>query len=70
VILCKENEKDLEDIPEEIRKNINFHIVEDIGQVLDVALNAEDFKKLSKGSGTSGKKSTAKKSTGKTSKSA
>lgn len=70
VILCKENEKDLEDIPEEIRKNINFHIVEDIGQVLDVALNAEDFKKLSKGSGTTGKKSTARKSTGKTSKSA
>jgi len=71
VILCKENEKDLEDIPEEIRKNINFHIVEDIGQVLDVALNAEDFKKLSKGTRSAGKKSmTTKKSTSKTSKSA
>jgi len=45
IILCKDNEKDLEDIPKEILNRIEFHIVEDISEVLEVAFVAADLKK-------------------------
>lgn len=38
VILCRKNERDLKEIPEEIRKDIRFHFVEDVNEVLKVAL--------------------------------
>ena len=38
VILPKRNDADLEDLPEEVRKDINFIFVETIDQVLDAAL--------------------------------
>jgi ATP-dependent Lon protease len=38
VILPKRNEKDMEDIPEHIRKEMTFHFVETIDQVFDLAL--------------------------------
>ncbi|MDH5372057.1 MAG: endopeptidase La, partial [Acidimicrobiia bacterium] len=38
VIVPFRNEADLDDVPEVIREDINFHIVENIGQVLDIAL--------------------------------
>src|SRR6184192_3447505 len=38
VILPKRNEGDLEDVPEQVRNDITFHIAESIDQVLDWAL--------------------------------
>lgn len=37
VILPKENKKDMEEIPEKIKKDINFEFVDHLDQVLDVA---------------------------------
>ena len=37
VIIPEENDKDLSDIPEEIRGGLHFHKVEDMAQVLDLA---------------------------------
>lgn len=42
VIIPKQNEKDLEDIPEEIRKEMKFYPVSNMNQVLDIALKKED----------------------------
>lgn len=41
VILCRRNEKDLREIPEDIRKDIKFHLVEDVNEVLKICLNIE-----------------------------
>ncbi len=38
IVLPKENEKDLDDIPEEIRAVMEFHLVEDVDEVLRLAL--------------------------------
>lgn len=43
VILPKTNEKDVEKIPEEIRKNIKFNFVSEISEVLKIALIGSDF---------------------------
>ncbi|WP_436416414.1 endopeptidase La [Petrimonas sp.] len=49
IILCKENEKDILEIKSEYVAGLNFHYVEDVKQVLDIALleekveNAKDF---------------------------
>jgi ATP-dependent Lon protease len=48
IILCKANEKDLEEIPREIKKKVKFHIVQDISGVLDVAFLPEDYEKARK----------------------
>ncbi len=42
VILPKRNEGDLDDVPEQVREQMTFHVAEDIGQVLAVALRASD----------------------------
>ena len=41
IILCKENKKDIEEIPEEYLKGLSFHYAEDIQDVLDFALLKE-----------------------------
>lgn len=38
VIVPKRNEQDLDDVPEEVRDEMTFHVLDDIGAVLDVAL--------------------------------
>src|SRR5258706_16099142 len=38
VIVPKRNEKDLPDIPEEVRKALKFHFVSNIDEVMQVAL--------------------------------
>ncbi len=43
VILPKRNEKDLDDLPDEVRDGMNFELVERIDQVLDMALEAESI---------------------------
>ncbi|UOF01884.1 endopeptidase La [Bdellovibrio reynosensis] len=41
VILCNKNEKDLKEIPKEILKDIQFHFVEDVNDVLKLTLGVE-----------------------------
>ena len=43
VILPKENERDLEDLPEEVRKTLDVHLVEELGDVLSLALRGARF---------------------------
>jgi ATP-dependent Lon protease len=43
VILPKENARDLEDLPEEVRKTIEVHLVEELGDVLSLALRGARF---------------------------
>jgi ATP-dependent Lon protease len=38
LILPKQNEKDLEDIPEKVKKEIHFHFVDKMVDVLKIAL--------------------------------
>jgi len=38
LVLPQPNEKDLEDIPEKVRKEITFHFVEKMIDVLEIAL--------------------------------
>ena len=42
VILPKRNEGDLEDVPEQVREQITFHPVDDVQEVLAIALRAEE----------------------------
>ena len=41
VIVPKRNEGDLEDVPEQVRDQMTFHIADDISDVLEVAVRAE-----------------------------
>ena len=41
IVVSKENEKDLEDIPAEVRDVLTIHMVEEMGEVLAVALDGE-----------------------------
>ncbi len=41
LILSKENEKDLADIPEEVREDLTIHTVDTIDEVLKFALEAQ-----------------------------
>jgi ATP-dependent Lon protease len=43
VILPKENAPDLEDLPAEVRKTLEVHLVEELGEVLSVALRGARF---------------------------
>ena len=54
IILPKENEADLEDIPDEVAEHLTFHSVEDLDQVIAVAL-VPDMVKPGKGKRAGGK---------------
>jgi ATP-dependent Lon protease len=54
IILPKENEADLEDIPEEVAENLTFHCVEDLDSVISIALVNERRKAKPKRKGTPG----------------
>jgi ATP-dependent Lon protease len=43
IILPKDNERDLEDLPEEVRKMLDLHLVEELGEVLTLALRGARF---------------------------
>ncbi len=43
VILPKENERDLEDLPDEVRKTLEVHLVDDLDEVLSLALRGARF---------------------------
>jgi len=40
-ILPKENEADLDDLPKEVRDTLTVHLVEELGQVIDIALDGQ-----------------------------
>jgi ATP-dependent Lon protease len=42
IVLPKENEREIEDLPEEVRRQLVFHPVETLDQVLAVALGDRD----------------------------
>jgi ATP-dependent Lon protease len=41
IIISKANEKDLADVPEEVRDDLQIHLVEMVDEVLEIALNKE-----------------------------
>ncbi len=41
VILCHRNEKDLREVPEDVRKDLKFHFVNDVNEVLKITLGVE-----------------------------
>jgi ATP-dependent Lon protease len=43
VILPKENEPDLDDLPDDVRKTLDVHLVEELGDVLTLALRGARF---------------------------
>ena len=43
VVLPKDNEADLEDLPEDVRQSLEVHLVEDLGEVLSLALRGARF---------------------------
>jgi ATP-dependent Lon protease len=45
IIIPKDNEADLEDLQEDVRKKLTVHLVEDLNQVIDLALISGDPKK-------------------------
>ncbi|MCK8815846.1 endopeptidase La [Natroniella sulfidigena] len=42
IILCKQNKKDLEDVPDNIKRDLEFIFVEDMDQVLEAAIIGEE----------------------------
>jgi ATP-dependent Lon protease len=43
IVLPKENEADLEDLPDDVRRSLEVHLVEDLGEVLSLALRGARF---------------------------
>jgi ATP-dependent Lon protease len=43
IVLPKENERDLEDLPEDVRRSLDVHAVEELGEVLSLALRGAKF---------------------------
>jgi ATP-dependent Lon protease len=43
IVLPKDNEADLEDLPDDVRKSLDVHLVEDLGEVLSLALRGARF---------------------------
>src|SRR5437763_13367256 len=56
VIVPKRNEKDLPDIPDEVKETVKFHFVENIDQVLEVALGASTKSKPTPGKAANGQR--------------
>jgi ATP-dependent Lon protease len=44
VLLPKDNEADLEDLPEEVRSTIDFHFAEELGDVLALTLRGASYR--------------------------
>ncbi len=49
VIVPKRNERDMVDIPEEVRKSLKFHFVENIDQAMKIALGKSPQKAAANG---------------------
>ena len=44
IILCKENEKDVDEVPAEFIKGLKFHYVEEMEEMLEIALEKKKIK--------------------------
>jgi ATP-dependent Lon protease len=44
IVICKDNRKDIEEIPEKYLKGVSFHYVEDVADVWEFALTDEKVK--------------------------
>ena len=44
IILPKDNEADMEDIPEDVAEKVRFHFAEELGDVLALALRGASFR--------------------------
>jgi len=44
IILCKENEKDVDEVPADFIKGLKFHYVEEMDEVLELALEKKKVK--------------------------
>jgi ATP-dependent Lon protease len=62
VILPEENEKDLEEVPDFVRKDLQFSFVKDINEIMDQVL--ENGKKKKPKSATKAKKAGSPKKSG------
>jgi ATP-dependent Lon protease len=62
LILPQKNEKDLEEVPEQVKKDMKFHFVQRMDEVIQIALKPEPKKKVqgAKGSGGRVRKQKAK----------
>jgi ATP-dependent Lon protease len=49
IILPKGNKKDMDDVPSEVKKSIKFVFVEDMREVLKLALTKDPFKEIAVG---------------------
>ncbi|MBH15832.1 MAG: endopeptidase La [Gemmatimonadetes bacterium] len=58
IIIPKANEVDLEDLKEDVRKKITVHLVEDLSQVIDLALTSSTSSSKGKKGGGRGKTTT------------
>jgi ATP-dependent Lon protease len=58
IAISYQNTKDLEEVPDEVKKKVNFHIVSDISEVLEVAFVKSEYDALLK---KANKKTAAKK---------
>src|SRR5207237_8809206 len=54
VIVPKRNQKDLPEIPDEVKNTLKFHFVENVDQVLAIALDGSRKKKATAGGGKRG----------------
>ncbi|MEC8682095.1 MAG: S16 family serine protease, partial [Bacteroidota bacterium] len=45
IIMCAENERDIKEINEDYLKGLTFHYVNDMSEVLDIALTNEKVKR-------------------------
>jgi len=43
IVLPRENEPDLEDLPDDVRKSLEIHLVDELGEVLSLALRGAKF---------------------------
>ena len=41
VILCDKNEKDLKDLPSDVKSQVKFHLVKHINEVISIALGVD-----------------------------
>ena len=44
IVICRDNKKDIEEIPQEFLKGVSFHYVENVQDVWDFALTDEKVK--------------------------
>ena len=55
VILPKKNEKDLEEVPDQVKKDMKFHFVQKMDEVIQIALKPQTTKRVQRAKGSKGR---------------